>query len=229
MVVVCCLLLWRSSFSFIENGVSLLGLVTLALAVGAARAHPDYGAALRGVGMGFGGFLSAAVLVLAAVLFHPRGIHVEHYQQLPGLLTPIFGRAGFWLVVASLGIACLGATLEVALALAYTVAQGLGWAWGQDEESGKTARFTVTYTLAIVAAAFFMLFGMDPLQLTQVSMALTAASLPIGVFPFIILMNDREYLGARTNGPIGNAVVMGISALAAVLAIGSIPLELMSG
>jgi Mn2+/Fe2+ NRAMP family transporter len=167
-----------------------------------------------------------AVLILAALIFHPRGIDVNQYQQLPELLTPIFGRTGFWLVVVSLGVACLGATLEIALALAYTVAQGLGWQWGKDVDPSQAARFTVTYTLLIIAAAFFMLIGLDPLKVTNISMALTAASLPVGIFPFLILMNDRKYLGEHTNGRVGNAVVMGISALAAVLAVVSIPLEL---
>ncbi|HTI64355.1 MAG TPA: divalent metal cation transporter, partial [Gemmatimonadaceae bacterium] len=124
-------LLWYTNFSVIENGVSLLGLVTIAFAVGAAKLHPNYGSLLHGtlptlprekpsqywfvavsvlgasispylyyfyssgaieekwdesyvgmnraiaaLGMGFGGFLSIAVLVLAAILFHPRGIDV---------------------------------------------------------------------------------------------------------------------------------------------------------
>jgi hypothetical protein len=39
-------------------------------------------------------------------------------------------------------------------------------------------------------------------------------------------MNDKTYLGKHTNGVIGNAAVMGISAIAAILALVSIPLEL---
>jgi hypothetical protein len=39
-------------------------------------------------------------------------------------------------------------------------------------------------------------------------------------------MNDRTYLGEHTNGHLSNAVVLFISALAAVLAVVSIPLEL---
>ena len=277
-------LLWRATFSVIENGVSFLGLVTIAFAVGAARLHPDYGAVLRGmaptlprsnathywfvavsvlgasispylyyfyssgaieekwdvtylaanrliagIGMSFGGFLSVAVLVLAAILFHPRGVDVQHYQQLPGLLTPIFGRAGFWLVIASLGVACLGATLEIALAIAYLIAQGLGWNWGEDLEPRDDARFALTYTLLVAAAALFVLAGVDPLELTQISMSLTAASLPVGVFPFLILMNDKKYLGGHTNGYAGNAVVLVISLLAAVLGVVSIPLEIVGG
>jgi Mn2+/Fe2+ NRAMP family transporter len=277
-------LLWRASFSVIENGVSILGLVTIAFAVGAVRLHPDYGALLHGVvptlprrdashywfvavsvlgasispylyyfyssgaieekwdetylaanrmiaaiGMSFGGFLSVAVLVLAAILFHPHNIDVDKYQQLPDLLTPIFGRSGFWLVIASLGIACLGATLEISLALAYLIAQGFGWNWGEDLEPRDDARFSLTYTLIVVAAMLFVLIGLDPLKLTEISMALTAASLPVGVFPFLILMNDKKYLQTHTNGYLGNAVVLVISLISAVLAIVSIPLEIVGG
>jgi Mn2+/Fe2+ NRAMP family transporter len=184
---------------------------------------------IAAIGMSFGGFLSVAVLVLAAILFHPHNIDVDKYQQLPDLLTPIFGRSGFWLVIASLGIACLGATLEISLALAYLIAQGFGWNWGEDLEPRDDARFSLTYTLIVVAAMLFVLIGLDPLKLTQISMALTAASLPVGVFPFLILMNDKRYLQTHTNGYLGNAVVLVISLISAVLAIVSIPLEILGG
>ncbi|HTL96765.1 MAG TPA: hypothetical protein VL157_14550, partial [Gemmatimonadaceae bacterium] len=73
--------------------------------------------------------------------------------------------------------------------------------------------------------AFIVLAGADPLKLTNISMALTAASLPVGVLPFLVLMNDRKYLGDHTNGPLGNAVVLVISILAMVLGVISIPLQ----
>jgi Mn2+/Fe2+ NRAMP family transporter len=176
--------------------------------------------------MSFGGFLSLAVLVLGAVLFHPFGRDIDKYTDLPGLVTPILGRPGFWLLIASLAIACLGATLEIALALAYMIAQGFGWNWGESLPPHKDARFSLTYTALIFAAALFILLGLDPMKLTEISMALTAASLPLGVLPFLILMNDESYLGEHTNGPIANAVVMGISLMATILAVVSIPLEL---
>jgi Mn2+/Fe2+ NRAMP family transporter len=62
--------------------------------------------------------------------------------------------------------------------------------------------------------------------MTQISMSLTAASLPIGVLPFLVLMNDKAYLGDHTNRIAGNAIVMAVSVLAGVLAIVSIPLQL---
>ena len=42
------LLLWRGTFSTIENGVSFFGLVTLAFVVGTVRLHPDWGEVARG-------------------------------------------------------------------------------------------------------------------------------------------------------------------------------------
>jgi len=185
--------------------------------------------AIAATGMGLGGFLSLSVLVLAAIVFHPRGVSVDHYQQLPELLTTVFGRPGFWLVIASLGIACMGATLEIALSLAYMVAQGFGWNWGENLPPREDARFALTYTVLIIAASVFVVVGVDPLKLTEISMSLTAAALPIGTFPFLILMNDRAYLGSHTNGHFSNAVVLFISALAAVLAVVAIPLELIGG
>src|SRR3954469_9663036 len=41
-------LIWRTNFSIIENGVSLLGLVTVAFAVGAVKLHPNYRALAHG-------------------------------------------------------------------------------------------------------------------------------------------------------------------------------------
>src|SRR5207253_2000698 len=88
--------------------------------------------AVAAIGMGFGGVLNIAVLVVAALVFAPRGVSVDEYKQLPQLLSTPWGRAGFVLFAGALFITCLGATSEIALALAYEIAQGFGWNWGQD-------------------------------------------------------------------------------------------------
>src|SRR5256714_3392543 len=80
-------------------------------------------------GMSFGSVISIGILILAAMIFAPQGVKFEHYSQLPTLLTPVFGYWGFWLVVASVGIACMGAAMEITLELAYFTAQGFGWNW----------------------------------------------------------------------------------------------------
>jgi Mn2+/Fe2+ NRAMP family transporter len=180
-------------------------------------------------GMSFGSLISIAVLVLAAMLFVPRGIKVEHYDQLPMLLVPVFGRTGFWLFVASLGIACLGATMEITLQIAYLAAQGLGWNWSENIRPLDEARFSLVYTFTVLLAMLIVLVGIDPLKLTIISMALTAATLPVSIVPFLFLTNDKYYVRDYRNGWISNTVVLLIIGLAFVVAIVTIPLQIFGG
>ena len=277
-------LLWYGTFSIIENGVSMLGLVTIAFVIAAVHLGPDWHSLAAGIvpslphrepahywfiavsilgasvspylfyfysagaieekwdltylapnriiaaiGMGFGGFLSIAVLVVAALVFAPRGISVVEYVQLPLLLSTPWARIGSGIFAASLFITCLGATLEIALALAYQIAQGFGWNWGEDLEPHDDARFSLTFSMTLIVPILLMVIGLDPLKLTTLSMALTAASLPVAILPFLVLMNDRNYLGEHTNGWFGNMCVLIISILASIVAIVSIPLEIIGG
>jgi Mn2+/Fe2+ NRAMP family transporter len=277
-------LLWRGSFGLIEQGVSLLGLVTIAFLVAAVRVHPPLAEVAAGmiprlpdhdggrywylavsilgasltpyviyfyssgaiedrwdesdlginrvvasVGMSFGGVLSGAILVVAAMVFLPRGVRIESFEQLALSLTASLGHWGFWLFVASLGIACLGAVLEITLALAYLVAQGFGWNWGENVSPREAARFAATYTLALVVATLLVVVGIDPLRLTNVSMVLSAATLPVATLPFLVLMNDRDYVAEHGNGRFGNAVTLFVIVLACVLAVVALPLQLLGG
>jgi Mn2+/Fe2+ NRAMP family transporter len=182
--------------------------------------------AVAGLGMTFGAVVAIAVLVGAAIVLHARGIKVDRYEQIPLLLASPLGRWGFRLFAASLAIACFGAALEIALQIAYLVAQGLGWQWGENLKPRQAARFAFVYTLALPLAALPIAAGLDPLKLTIFSMALTALSLPVAVVPLLVLMNDPQYLGEHTNGWISNAAVLGISVLACIVALLAIPLQI---
>ena len=180
-------------------------------------------------GMSFGSVISIGVLILSAMIFAPQGVKFEHYSQLPTLLTPVFGYWGFWLVVASVGISCLGAALEITLELAYFTAQGFGWNWSENQRPLDEARFSFVYTVTIILASVSTLVGIDPLKVTIFSMALTAATLPVSIVPFLFLMNDYSYVRGYRNGWFSNAVVVAIIGLAFVLAIVAIPLQVFGG
>jgi Mn2+/Fe2+ NRAMP family transporter len=176
------------------------------------------------VGMLFGGLLSAAVLVVAAMVL--RGMRVEDYASTPLVLSRVFGRAGFWLFLASLWIGCLGAALEISLALAYVLAQGFNWHWGENVRPRDAARFVVAYTIFLLIGTGFALAGVDALQLTNLAMALSSAVLPLALSPLLLLMNDKRYLGAHGNGWLANGI-MGLIVIVAVLLAGvSIPLAI---
>ncbi|MEA2337037.1 MAG: hypothetical protein QOE82_1044 [Thermoanaerobaculia bacterium] len=181
------------------------------------------------VGMSFGAVMSVAVLVCAALVLAPRGIEVAKYEQAALVLIPALGRWGLPLFAGTLGVCCFGAAMEVSLATAYMVAQTLGWNWGENKKPDKEARFSMVYVVMLLLGGALLLTGIDPLKLTMLAMALTALILPLVTMPFVILLNDKTYVHEHTNGPIGNTVVILTIILASIVALVTIPLEIMGG
>jgi Mn2+/Fe2+ NRAMP family transporter len=170
-----------------------------------------------------------AVLVVTALAFKPRGIQVDTFPQAALMMVTALPKWGFYLFAFSMIFACFGAALEISLAISYFFAQGFGWNWSEDIEPSKNSRFALIYTVIILLAAVPLLFGLDPIKVTMISMALTSATLPLAIVPFLFLMNDRIYLGKYRNGWISNSVVAIIVVISFVLAVISIPLQIMGG
>jgi len=181
------------------------------------------------IGMGFGSLIALGAIVVAAMVLAPRGIQVDDYHQAAMMLTDTLPFWGFALFAVAMGIACLGAALEVALSMAYMTAQTFGWRWGEDLDPREDARFSLVYTGAILLSSLLILFGIDPLKLTLLTMAVNAAVLPFVAIPFLLLMNDRKLLREHTNGLLSNAVTLCLVVLAFVLAAVSIPLAIVGG
>jgi Mn2+/Fe2+ NRAMP family transporter len=74
-----------------------------------------------------------------------------------------------------------------------------------------------------------VLAGVDVLKLTNISMVVSAASLPVVVLPLLVIMNDRRYLRDYCNGWVANTAVTAIVLLAGVLAVVSFPLLIAGG
>jgi len=53
--------------------------------------------------------------------------------------------------------------------------------------------------------------------------------LPVAIVPFLFLMNDPIYMGKHGNGWVSNSVVSIIIIISFILAVISIPLEIMGG
>ena len=179
------------------------------------------------IGMLFGGVLSAAVLVVAGMVL--RDVPVDDYTVTPLVLARVFGTTGFWLFLFSLWIGCLGAALEITLSLAYLLAQGFNWKWGEDLRPREASRFVLAYTALVLIGFAFAAAGVDALALTNVAMALSSAVLPLALAPLLLLMNDRRYLGRHCNGWLANGFAVLIVGLSLALAVVSIPLAVVGG
>ena len=155
-----------------------------------------------------GGTLSLAVLVLGAVLFTRPARRSQHYQQLPQLVTPLLGRPGFCLVTSHRwSIACLGATLLEDHVGSWPLRgrAGIRVELGRESEAEGRRAFQPGLQRSHRRCRGAGTRRCRPAEedWTEVSMALTAASLPVGVLPFLILMNDKRLslAGTRTALP----------------------------
>jgi Mn2+/Fe2+ NRAMP family transporter len=181
------------------------------------------------LGMGFGGIISMAVLIAAACVLAPQHSQAQTYDQISRITTQPLGHWGFRLFGLGLFVACVGATLEISLDIAYVYAQGFGWSWGENQSPADAPRFSLVYTAFLILAALLAVIGINPIKLTMFSMALTTMIMPLIVLPFIILLNDKHYVGEHRNGRISNAVVIITILLASLLAVVAIPLQIMGG
>lgn len=178
------------------------------------------------LGVGFGSVVSIALLIVAAMVLHPKGIQIDRYEQIALTLVEPFGRAGYRLFAACLAIACFGAALRVSLDCASKTGQAFGWEWGMNKTPADAARFSVVYTVFLSVAALLMMIGVDPLRLTLFAMALTAVILPLVIVPLLILMNDKDYAGEHRNSRFSNTVIVVTMLFTLVLALVAIPLEM---
>lgn len=181
------------------------------------------------VGMGFGSMGSLALIVLGAIVLQPLNIGSNTLGELGLAMARPLGIVGSILFAIVLFSTCLGAALEVVLALSYNIAQGFGWEWGENKKPVEAARFNLVMTLVLLVAVAIGLTGIDPLHLALFASTIIALFLPISLSPFLILMNDSQYLGNKTNGRLTNIAMICILVLASLVALVSLPLEIITG
>jgi Mn2+/Fe2+ NRAMP family transporter len=181
------------------------------------------------VGMTFGMTTSIGLVAVCALVLRPAGIRATTLPEIGLGLANAFGQLGGILFALVLIACCLGAALEVVLAIGYEVSQGFGWEWGEEKAPTQAPRFNLVLTLYLLGAlALAFLLG-DPLQLALLGSAAVALFLPLSLAPFLVLMNDPDYAREERNGALMNIATAGVLLLAFVLAVVSMPLLFLSG
>jgi Mn2+/Fe2+ NRAMP family transporter len=181
------------------------------------------------LGMTFGSTTAIALMLIAALYLAPRNILGITLPELGIAMAEPLGKAGAMLFATALFVTTLGGALEASMATSYNVAQGFGWEWGEDKAPYDAPRFNLLLILILVVALVVGILGADPLTLALLGSAFTALVLPISLGPFLVLMNDRTYLGDKVNGKLSNIALVGVLILAFVVAVVSMPLLILSG
>jgi Mn2+/Fe2+ NRAMP family transporter len=176
------------------------------------------------VGFPLGGVLSLAIMAMTTLLFLPLGISVGTLRQVALPVAAVVGKLGLAAVLVGIFAATFGAALETALSAGYTVSQYLGWQWGKLVAPREAARFHVVVLLSILAGMLFIESGVDPIKVTEYSIVLSAAALPLTYFPILIIANDPDYMGTEVNGRVRNVLGVIYLALLLLVAAAAVPL-----
>jgi Mn2+/Fe2+ NRAMP family transporter len=76
----------------------------------------------------------------------------------------------------------------------------------------------------MIAAVLFALSGVDPVKVTEYSIVLSAAALPLTYFPILVVANDPSFMGEHRNGRVLNTIATIYLVILAVVAVATIPL-----
>lgn len=180
------------------------------------------------VGYGLGGFLSFSLMIVAAVVFLPRGIDPQFLGTPAVGAMDAVGKYGLLLALVGMLFAVGGAAIETSFSGAYNLAQFFGWEWGKRRRPGGAPRFTIAWVVIFVLALGIVMTGYDPVKITEYSVIFSVVALPLTFLPILLVANDAAYMGRHRNGRFSN--VVGIAYFVVILAVSlsAIPLMLLT-
>jgi manganese transport protein len=111
--------------------------------------------------------------------------------------------------------------------VAYSIAQYFGWQC-KFVRPAEASRFHLVLMISIAAAALLILTTIDPMQLTEYSIVLAAAALPLTYLPVLIVANNREYMQDKLNSAVTNALATVLLLLLLVVSLATIPLMIVT-
>jgi Mn2+/Fe2+ NRAMP family transporter len=180
------------------------------------------------LGFPLGGFLSLALMALATLVLLPNGITVDHLSQAALPVTVAIGKIGLALMIVGFFAATFGAALETSLSAGYTISQYFGWQWGKFVRPREASRFHVVVLVSIALSLLLALTAVDPVKVTEYSIVLSAAALPLTYFPILVVANDPDYMGDHVNGRFGNAIASVYFVILVIVAAATIPLMIIT-
>jgi Mn2+/Fe2+ NRAMP family transporter len=178
----------------------------------------------------FGGVVAACVIIVAAIVLHPRGMKIDEITDSRIGVVETLGAKGFWLFVAGLLFCSMAAALQVGLSSAYAVTEFFGWHWKKDEPPAESALFHLVHTLFLGVALAVVLSGIKPGSIAQSAMAFNAVALPFTLFPLLVTAQDPRFARKPlTNGWVSSAAGWVFFVVLAAAAVAGVPLFIITG
>jgi Mn2+/Fe2+ NRAMP family transporter len=178
------------------------------------------------IGFPLGGALSLAIMALSSLVLQPANIDVGTLSQVAAPVALELGKVGLGVALLGFLAAMGGAAIETAMSTGYTIAQFFGWSWGKLVRPGNAPLFHGVVLIAIIMGAAIGLTTLDPIKITEYSLVFSAVALPLTYFPILVIANDPDYVGDKTNSRFSNFLGSFYLVLTVVAAVAAIPLML---
>jgi Mn2+/Fe2+ NRAMP family transporter len=176
------------------------------------------------IGFPLGGILSLAIMGASAVVFEPQDVSLSHLSQVTLPVSMATGKLGLVLLLYGMFAAIFSAALETALSAGYTASQYFGWQWGTFVRPREAARFHFVVLASIVVGVLITLSTIDPILITEYSIVLAAAALPLTYLPILLVANDPTYMQDKVNSRFLNAIAFLFLVVLLVVSVATIPL-----
>lgn len=182
----------------------------------------DYALARADVWMGtfFAMLISFFIVVSTAATLHTRGLSVETAADAARALAPVAGQyAQILFAVGLLGAAMLAVGV-LPLATAYSISEALGFEKGVSRSFREAPIFLSIFTVLIILGALVaMIPGLPQIRLLLITQCINGLLLPVILVAVLRLINNRELMGERRNGPVNNIIAWAITVIVSLLSL----------
>lgn len=157
------------------------------------------------VGTVFAVLIVFFIVLSTAATLNRKGIQVSSAADAASALQPLAGNyAEALFAVGLLGASMLAAGV-LPLATAYSVSEALGFEKGVSRSFREAPIFLGIFTfLVAVGAAIAVLPNLPLIKVLLVTQVINGLLLPVILFSVLRLINDKELMGTRANGPLYN-------------------------
>lgn len=146
------------------------------------------------------------IAVATAATLHATGVRIESAEQAARALEPLAGPYA----KALFGVGLFGASMLAAavlpLSTAYSISEALGFEKGVSRSFREAPIFLGIFTFLIaVGGLVAILPGLPLFDVLLVTQVINGLLLPVLLVSILRLVNNRELMGAHTNGRVYNA------------------------
>lgn len=173
------------------------------------------------IGMFFSQIVAWAIVVVTGATLYNAGIHtITSATEAAEALRPFAGDSAFLLF--ALGIIGTGFLVVPILSgsVSYAIAETFSWKEGLYLKLRKAHGFYGVITIATLVGLLINFVGINPFSALYYSAVVNGiVAVPLLII-IMLIANNKQILGSRTNGPVLNAlglltiIVMGVSAVA---------------